>query len=320
MLFSIVVPVYNVEKYLRECIENVLSQTYTNFELILVDDGSKDSSGAICDEYAEKDDRVRVIHKQNAGSSMARNDGVNNAKGKYITFIDSDDYICDDNWLLDISKAIENRQSDIIIYKYKKWFEKDRTFADCGFSFKFAQDMSSFNEFMIESVKHNAYTGMAWNKVMKKELYCEFEPGLLGEDMEWFFGMCQKLKTVTAIDKSYVVYRQRTGSISHSVKLKNLTDFIYIVEKWSSIYKEFEDAQKKEAIFGALSFYYSNLLIVYSRVIDKAKQKEKARIKALSWVLDYSKDSRSGLVGKFYKLLGFDLTVLALKVFDKIKG
>lgn len=90
---SIIIPVYNAEKYLRRCIESVLSQSFTDFELILVDDGSKDSSPQICDEYVAKDDRVRVIHKENGGVSAARNDGLDIAKGEYVTFIDSDDWV-----------------------------------------------------------------------------------------------------------------------------------------------------------------------------------------------------------------------------------
>ena len=92
-LISVIVPVYNVEKYINRCIESVLAQTYRNFELILVDDGSPDNCGAICDDYASKDRRIRVIHKENGGVSSARNAGLDSAGGDYILFVDSDDYI-----------------------------------------------------------------------------------------------------------------------------------------------------------------------------------------------------------------------------------
>ena len=95
---SVIVPVYNAEKYLHRCIDSVLAQTYKDFELLLIDDGSKDSSGAICDEYAAKDTRVRVFHKENGGVSSARNLGLDNAQGEWITFVDSDDYI-EENFL-----------------------------------------------------------------------------------------------------------------------------------------------------------------------------------------------------------------------------
>ena len=93
---SVIVPVYNVEKYLHRCVDSILAQTFNDFELLLIDDGSKDKSGAICDEYAAKDSRVRVFHKENGGVSSARNLGLENAKGDWIIFIDSDDWIADD--------------------------------------------------------------------------------------------------------------------------------------------------------------------------------------------------------------------------------
>ena len=92
---SVIAPVYNTEKYLPRCIDSILAQTFTDFELLLIDDGSKDNSGAVCDEYASKDERVRVFHKENGGVSSARNVGLDNAKGEWITFVDSDDWIAE---------------------------------------------------------------------------------------------------------------------------------------------------------------------------------------------------------------------------------
>lgn len=98
MLITVIVPIYNAEKYLHRCIDSILAQSYTDFELLLIDDGSPDNCGAICEEYAAKDSRIRVFHKENGGVSSARNLGLNNAKGSYITFCDADDYVCED-WL-----------------------------------------------------------------------------------------------------------------------------------------------------------------------------------------------------------------------------
>lgn len=105
-LISVIVPVYNSEQYLHCCIDSILSQIYTNFELLLIDDGSKDNSGRICDEYAEKDSRVRVFHKENGGVSSARNIGIDNAKGNWITFVDSDDWI-ETEYLSNFSKEFD---------------------------------------------------------------------------------------------------------------------------------------------------------------------------------------------------------------------
>ena len=112
-MISVIVPVYNAEPYLQRCIDSILAQSYTDFELLLIDDGSPDNSGTICDCYAAKDSRVRVFHKDNGGVSSARNLGIDNAKGKYITFCDADDYVGED-WLIVYNEAI-NQKLDFAI-------------------------------------------------------------------------------------------------------------------------------------------------------------------------------------------------------------
>ena len=111
-MISIIVPVYNTEKYLDRCIQSILSQTYTDFELLLINDGSTDSSGAICDKYAEQDSRVRVFHKENGGVSSARNVGLDNAKGEWVTFCDSDDWV-ENCWLDTFVDNSEN--TDLVV-------------------------------------------------------------------------------------------------------------------------------------------------------------------------------------------------------------
>lgn len=112
---SIIVPVYNVEKYVERCIESIIKQSYKNLEIILIDDGSKDNSGKICDEYAQKDNRIKVIHKKNGGLSDARNTGLNIADGEYICFIDSDDYIHKDLVKDNLEKLIQQK-ADMICF------------------------------------------------------------------------------------------------------------------------------------------------------------------------------------------------------------
>lgn len=114
-LISVIIPVYNVEEYLRECVDSVLNQTYENLEIILVDDGSTDSSGEICDEYVEKDERISVIHQKNAGPSKTRNTGLDNATGKYIYFLDSDDYI-ESNALELLVSTAESNGADLVFF------------------------------------------------------------------------------------------------------------------------------------------------------------------------------------------------------------
>ena len=111
-LISVIIPIYNVEQYLKECLESVINQTYRNLEIILVDDGSKDKSGKICDEYKNKDERIKVVHKENGGLSDARNAGMKIATGKYIQFIDSDDFI-DKDMIETLYNLIIENEADI---------------------------------------------------------------------------------------------------------------------------------------------------------------------------------------------------------------
>jgi len=118
ILVSVIVPVYNVEEYLGRCVDSILAQTYTNLEVILVDDGAKDSSGAICDEYAARDARVRVIHKENGGLSSARNAGIDAAKGDWLEFVDSDDWIEPDAVESMLTLALEHRTELVVAGRY----------------------------------------------------------------------------------------------------------------------------------------------------------------------------------------------------------
>lgn len=120
-LISIIIPVYNAEKYLHQCLDSVVAQTYTNWECLLIDDGSKDSSGAICDEYAEKDSRFRVFHKENGGVSSARNLGLDNAKGFWIMFVDSDDYL----EVKYLDEIFDNPKYDLVISGYREFGIKE---------------------------------------------------------------------------------------------------------------------------------------------------------------------------------------------------
>ena len=323
MYFSIIVPVYNVEKYLSECIDSILRQTFTDYELILVDDGSKDESGKICDQYAEKDNRIKVIHKENGGLSDARNFGTAASNGKYIIYIDSDDYISDDKFLQIIHEKSAN-ESDIICYKFKKYFESSKTFSKCAFAFPGLQKIDGFAQRINYLVKNDAFYCSAWSKAIKasllKENNIEFEKGLLGEDQEWYYHVLLKAKSVDGVDKDFVVYRQRENSITSSWKMKNLTDCIYIIDKW---YNQVLDAEigeeSREALLNSIAKLYCNLLIGYTNFTDKNKKVYFSKLKQLSALLKYNLNPRVATFNKLYKLMGFRLTMFALKILCKVR-
>lgn len=323
MLFSIVLPVYNVENYLLECVDSILKQTFADYEIILVDDGSTDGSSQLCDRLSEKYEFIKVIHKKNGGLSDARNCGTREALGEYIIYIDSDDFLIKDNFLEKLAEKTKNN-SDLIFYKYQKFFDTTQKFEECRYTYHSAIKEKSYSDKISALVKADAFYGMAWIKAIRKEILdkngIEFEVGLLGEDMEWNYHIITKSTSISFIDEVFIAYRQREGSITSSHKLKNLTDFIYVLEKWSKIVtNEVEDEALKIALFGSLAKYYSNLLIVYSRLVDPEKKEYRTRIKKLDWLLKYSMSRRPQMISKIYRIVGYNLTIIALKMMDRMK-
>lgn len=324
MLFSIIIPVYNVEKYLAQCIDSVLAQDFTDYELILVDDGSTDNSGKICDEYQKHIPTIKVIHKQNGGLSDARNMGTEAACADYIIYIDSDDYLSDTSFLSDLNQVIIEKQSDLILYKFQKFIDGTDILQPCPYSMNGIESIADSDQILMALVKADAYYGSAWIKAIKRSVLTDneilFEKGLLGEDMEWSCNLLTKVTTVSVIDKPYIAYRQRAGSISKTNGLKNLTDFIYVLEKWSgAIEKADITSERCNAVRGILAKYYANLLITYLRVNDPAKKEYVPRIKKLSPLLNYSMSKRPMMIKKVYRIMGFNGTVAMLKILDKVK-
>ena len=185
LAISIIVPVYNVEKYLNRCFDSILNQTFTDFELILVDDGSTDNSGIICYEYKTKDNRIKVIHKENGGLSSARNAGLDIARGKYIGFVDSDDFINKDMYKI-LFDTIQANNSDMVICDYYKVNEDDiNKFRNLKCN---CENIKIKNLNNLESIDNLFLTGekfiYAWNKLYKRELFNDlrYEKGRIYEN------------------------------------------------------------------------------------------------------------------------------------------
>ena len=211
---SIIVPVYNVEKYLSKCIDSILNQTFNNFELILVDDGSTDSSIQICDEYRMKDKRIKVIHKQNGGLSSARNAGLDIALGKYIGFVDSDDFIHKNMYQL-LYSNLTKYNGDISICRFGRIFdgEKSTNIEDsCNVK---VTEMTGYNA--LENLYNDKFLDfiVAWNKLYKREIFKDirYPVGKIHEDEFIIHRILYESKKVIYIDKILYYYYQRDNSI-----------------------------------------------------------------------------------------------------------
>lgn len=241
-LVSVVIPIYNVENYLERCVESIINQTYTNLEIILVNDGSPDNCPNICDNYAKIDNRVRVIHKINGGLSDARNAGLAIAKGDYISFIDSDDWV-ELSMFEEMVRILLKDGSDIISCGVK-WVEEDGTLL---------RDISNDKSELInnyEAVKEIIVDGKlkqhVWNKIYKAELIRDipFEKGKYHEDVYWSYQVFGVANKVSLITKSYYNYVQRANSImgeGYSVKRLDALDAMrnrcdYIKQNYPDLY------------------------------------------------------------------------------------
>lgn len=322
MFLSIVIPLYNVEKYLNECINSILKQTFTDFEIILVDDGSTDKSPEICDNFSKEYTNIKVIHKSNGGQADARNVGLKEAIGEYVLFIDSDDYIGDINFLSDIYNNIEN--NDIICYKFQKYFENTDRLAPCSFKIPdFTDDMDKASRIRTLSASDALYCA-AWTKVIRRSILTEnnimFEVGCKCEDMKWYFDVLINAQTISGIDKSYIVYRQREGSITKSNALKTIADNTKVLEDINKKIKyDILDKKMQESFFYALSKLYCNLLISYAATNEKDKRQYHNRISQMSGLLDFHENSRSNIFYKINKYLGFGMLIFILKVLCKLR-
>lgn len=318
MFFSVIVPVYNVEMYLKECIDSILSQSFEDFELILVDDGSKDSSGVICDEYANTDSRIKVIHKENGGQSTARNVGVKNANGKYAIFLDSDDFIADKNFFGDICDAAEEN-TDIILYRYCKYYGE--RISDCGISLA-NLDAEDKTNLLKGLVSRDAFFCSCWSKSTRLELLknngIEFDTNLSCEDMDWYYQVILAAKHFKVLDKPYIYYRQRENSVTSTFKIKSYEDYIFTLKKWSNIWKNAETEEEKNIMLATLAKLYCNLLISYSNHRKELKHYKK-EIFAFKYLLNYDLNPRTKKINLSYKLFGLNITCMLLEIAQKVR-
>ena len=206
-LVTVIIPVYKVEQYLPRCVDSVLAQTYRNLEIFLVDDGSPDDCGRICDEYAEKDGRIKVIHKENGGLSDARNAALDVCAGEYISFVDSDDYVSED-FIESLIHAIRTHHTRLAVCGIMKFNESGKMHVDYSPS---GTEKIASGEEMMETVWRPA----AWNKLYHRDLFqnIRFPYGKLYEDMFIYHDILAQIDRLSFTGKNSYYYNNRQNSI-----------------------------------------------------------------------------------------------------------
>ena len=271
-LISVIIPIYNVELYLRDSIESILAQTYTNLEIILIDDGSTDHSGEICDEYKVKDKRIRVIHQENHGIAYVRNRGVKEAQGKYLCWIDSDDYISA-SMIEELYEHLIETDADMSICNYTQGYEREYRF-ECDAK----EDIQIFDykkglELIYESHKFSFIMAASWAKIIKKSLYegLEYPNGKIFEDIYMSHKLISKCNKIVYTDKIMYYYYQWPESILGKKLHKAKLDYLGAFEERIHFYHELGfDKLSEEARIQ----YLHALMWEYSRAKDILHDKE----------------------------------------------
>ncbi|MBQ3325773.1 glycosyltransferase [Candidatus Saccharibacteria bacterium] len=209
-LVSVIVPVYNVEKYIHRCLDSILSQTYKNLEILLIDDGSTDKSGKICDEYAKKDKRIKVIHQKNQGVSVARNNGLKKTNGGWIAFVDSDDYI-ESEYVEILLNNAEEKNADVVQCEQKIFNERSEV-ALCGNRLSIAMDGLKACEKMLYQ---DTITSALWGKLIRKSLFSgvSFKKDIIHEDLDVLYFILKKAEKVYYTSDPLYCYNERERSL-----------------------------------------------------------------------------------------------------------
>lgn len=303
---SVIVPVYKVESYLKKCIESILSQTFDNFELILVDDGSPDRCGEICDEYAQKDNRIKVVHKENGGLSSARNIGIDIARAKYINFIDSDDWIEKES-LETLYKLANETGADIVqgkgvIAKNEKKRELIKKM-----SFNTYTNIQALHE--LFNYEGGEIRVVAFNKLYSRNLFedLRYPEGIIHEDEYLTPRLIYKANKIVVIDSQLYNYRLSENSIMRSeFSIKNL-DKLYVLNNISEFYEFINqyDLKKKTEII-----YILALIDSYKKVYKNIDNKEE--------ILNKLKVDFNNLYGKIIKFSDVNIKIKIFLTLFKI--
>ncbi len=315
--FSIIVPVYNAQEYLDECVRSVLSQSCTDFELLLVDDGSVDDSPAMCDRFSSSDGRVKAIHTKNGGASKARNTGLDYASGEYIIFLDSDDYWDNKDALHILSKNISENHSDILMFGCTDWNtvtgEKKITRCDYDLDLLAQNDIEKSLHYLFSNkLLPGGPTVFAVKSSLINKINLRFKEGIQAEDYDWVLSLFCNCSSISAVNEPFYIYRKGQGStVSSGASIKLINGTVYTIEKWENLADTYSDVIRAD-ILNYLAFIYSTGIIIIGRMSKADKNSAIEKMKPFKHILSCGYWKKVRLVKYFLKLFGFRITAGAV--------
>lgn len=309
LTLSIIIPVYNVEKYLKQCVDSLcVSFIKMKYEMILIDDGSTDHSGAICDNYAEKYRNITVIHTKNAGASAARNIGIRRAGGTYLMFVDSDDYIAQPAF----SRLEQEIQENVDLY----FLQIHKVYPDGKVQLLDRMDNSYLrNRSKSYCMKYFAslskFPGSACAKLIKRKLILEhhifFEEGVTAEDLVWILKCMLYAKTFRYLDFPFYYYRQmRDNSVTSVVTVQSLVHLRHAIQQGAEFARRKEFRQYRREIYCMMAYEVEILLLLYGGLSGtKCKcMKCENMIKTVYWLMSYRSSKRTTEIKLLVRLIG----------------
>lgn len=322
MKVSFILPVYNVEKYLSECVESILVQTYRDFEILLVDDGSPDNCPALCDEWAKKDNRIKALHKPNGGLSDARNYGLEHAQGDYVVFVDSDDFWVNKDCLQRLMNVVDaHPECDFIGFNCSYYYSDTKTFNKWVAYDDSLSKPTDKDTVLCSLVASGTFPMSACLKIIKRkslsDMGLKFIKGLLSEDIPWFIDLLEGAKKCMFINDYIYAYRQGVvGSISNSFSVRNFNSILRIIDN---------ELQKLEGrTFNEKTKDYIKSFLAYELCIclgglgqlDKSVRNEYyEKLKPYKWLLKFRQNPKVKKVSILNSLVGFRLTRFFLEFY-----
>ena len=323
MKISFIIPVYKVEKYLDECVKSIVSQSYRNIEVLLVDDGSPDSCPVLCDGWANADPRIKAFHKFNGGLSDARNYGLQKATGDYVIFVDSDDFWCNkDSLLYLVSIAKKKPQVDFIGYNCSYFYQKKNKYKSWV---KYSEELAipvSGDKAMQLLVKSGTFPMSACLKMIKRTVLLDenifFKKGQIAEDISWFINLLEKTNSCLFVNEYIYAYRQNVeNSITASIGERSFNSLLDIIKtEVEKIKSRSFSSLGKDALYSFLAYELS-ILVAGVRDLPKEEQdKKRKELKSLCWLFKFTQNPKTYLVSNIFHLFGFSITERILRIYN----
>lgn len=322
MKVSFILPIYNVEKYLSECVESILAQTYSDFEILLVDDGSPDNCPVLCDEWAKKDSRIKALHKSNGGLSDARNYGLEHAQGDYVVFVDSDDFWVNKDCLENLMNVVDvHPECDFIGFNCSYYYSDTKTFKKWVAYDESLSKPTDKDTVLCSLVASGTFPMSACLKIIKRkslsEINLHFIKGLLSEDIPWFINLLEGAKKCMFINDYIYAYRQGVvGSISNSFRVRNFNSILRIIDnELQKLEGRTFNEKTKDYIKSFLAYELCICLGGLGQLEKSVRNEYYEKLKPYKWLLKFRQNPKVKKVSILNSLVGFRLTRFFLEFY-----